>query len=59
MATGTAQQIGQLSVEANAEQLAAFFWIGWEGAVMRAKLEQSVKPLELFASYFFASLPTR
>ena len=29
------------------KQLAAFFWIGWEGAV-RAKLEQSVKPPELF-----------
>ncbi len=54
-----AQQVGQISGGVDAEQLAVFFWIGWEGAVMRAKLEQSVKPLELFASYFFASLPTR
>lgn len=52
-----AQQIGELSGGADAGQLATVFWIGWEGAVMRAKLEQSVKPLELFASYFFASLP--
>ena len=52
-----AQQVGQISGGVDAKQLEAFFWIGWEGAVMRAKLEQSVKPLELFASYFFASLP--
>lgn len=53
-----AQNVGELSDKAEPNQLAAFFWIGWEGAVLRAKLEQSAKPLELFASYFFASLPT-
>ncbi|HPE59997.1 MAG TPA: TetR/AcrR family transcriptional regulator [Thiolinea sp.] len=53
-----AQSVGELTDKAEPNQLAAFFWIGWEGAVLRAKLEQSAKPLELFASYFFASLPT-
>jgi TetR/AcrR family transcriptional repressor of nem operon len=53
-----AQNVGELSNMAEPNQLAAFFWIGWEGAVLRAKLEQSASPLELFASYFFDSLPT-
>lgn len=51
-----AQNAGELSDKTEPNQLAAFFWIGWEGAVLRAKLEQSATPLELFASYFFASL---
>jgi TetR/AcrR family transcriptional repressor of nem operon len=38
------------------EQAAAFFWIGWEGAVLRAKLERSAKPLDVFALGFFAGL---
>ena len=41
---------------ADTEQLAVVFWIGWEGAVLRAKLERSAKPLEVFAGFFFASL---
>jgi len=52
-----AQNIGELSCEAKPNQLAEFFWIGWEGAVLRAKLEQSAAPLELFATSFFVSLP--
>ncbi|MBL8561796.1 MAG: TetR/AcrR family transcriptional regulator [Gemmobacter sp.] len=35
------------------EALAAFFWIGWEGAVLRAKLERSPAPLDAFAAGFF------
>jgi hypothetical protein len=42
-----AQQAGEMSATADAEQLAAFFWIGWEGAVLRAKLAQSAEPLTL------------
>ncbi|MBU2329469.1 MAG: TetR family transcriptional regulator C-terminal domain-containing protein, partial [Alphaproteobacteria bacterium] len=37
-------------------KLAAIFWIGWEGAVLRAKLEQGPDPLILFADGFFAML---
>ena len=54
-----AQQAGELPANADSAQLAAFFWIGWEGAVLRAKLEQTAKPLELFADFFFASLSIR
>ena len=52
-----AQQAGELDRTADPAQLAACFWIGWEGAVLRAKLEQSAAPLELFAEFFFAGLP--
>ena len=52
-----AQKAGQIARDTDANQLAAFFWIGWEGAVLRAKLEQSPGPLEVFAEFFFASLP--
>lgn len=52
-----AQEAGELSRHADCEQLSAFFWIGWEGAVLRAKLEQSAEPLEVFGRGFFAGLP--
>lgn len=51
-----AQAQGELSADADAGQLAAFFWIGWEGAVLRAKLERSAAPLDIFATGFFAGL---
>lgn len=54
-----AQKAKQLSVGADPRQIAAFFWIGWEGAVLRAKLEQSVAPLDVFAEFFFAGLPAK
>ena len=43
----------ELSNGVNTEQLASFFWIGWEGAVMRARLTRSDKPLLLFANTYF------
>lgn len=52
-----ARACGELRADADCERLAAFFWIGWEGAVLRAKLTASAEPLELFASGFFAALP--
>lgn len=52
-----AQKAGEVAQAADTDQLAAFFWIGWEGAVLRAKLEQSAAPLEVFTHFFFASLP--
>lgn len=51
-----AQKAGEIAPDADTEQLAAVFWIGWEGAVLRAKLERSAKPLEVFAGFFFAGL---
>lgn len=51
-----AQKAGEISEHSDCEQLAAFFWIGWEGAVLRAKLERSPVALEIFADGFFASI---
>ena len=53
-----AQRFKELSPDAKTDQLASFFWIGWEGAVLRAKLEQSVTPLRVFEDNYFAGLPT-
>lgn len=33
-----------------------YFWIGWEGAILRAKLSQSIEPIEVFRSQFFEFL---
>ena len=45
--------------ESEADRLAAFFWIGWEGAILRAKLTRSAEPLKLFADLFFSLLGTK
>ena len=48
---------GELADHADSRALAAFFWIGWEGAVLRARLTRSDAPLRCFASGFLAGLP--
>lgn len=45
---------GEIPKEADCARLAAFFWIGWEGAVLRAKLERCGNPLRIFAACFKA-----
>jgi TetR/AcrR family transcriptional regulator, transcriptional repressor for nem operon len=49
---------GELPADADCGALAAFFWTGWEGAVLRARLTRSAAPLQLFLQGFLASLPT-
>lgn len=44
---------GEISEIQDPDALAAFFWIGWEGAVLRAKLERSAAPLNTFTESFF------
>jgi TetR/AcrR family transcriptional repressor of nem operon len=51
-----AQRDGQIPATVDCLQQASFFWIGWEGAVLRAKLERSAKPLDIFARGFFTGL---
>jgi TetR/AcrR family transcriptional repressor of nem operon len=51
-----ARKEGEISQAADCRQLAEVFWIGWEGAVLRAKLEQSAAPLEIYAEFFFAGI---
>ncbi|WP_461521953.1 acrylate utilization transcriptional regulator AcuR [Porticoccus sp.] len=47
---------GQVSSDLDCKQLAYIFWTGWEGAVLRAKLERSAKPLKAFSDFYLASL---
>ncbi|WP_319567149.1 acrylate utilization transcriptional regulator AcuR [Cohaesibacter marisflavi] len=51
-----AQSEGQIAPDQAPEALAEFFWIGWEGAVLRAKLERRPEPLRHFARGFFSLL---
>tara|TARA_R110000751_G_scaffold15290_8_gene49732 strand:- start:1218 stop:1805 length:588 start_codon:yes stop_codon:yes gene_type:complete len=52
-----AQLMGEVAHSTDCTQVAEFFWIGWEGAVSRAKLVENAKPLRLFIQYFLQALP--
>ena len=52
-----AQQAGELGRRADCAELAAFFWIGWEGAVLRARLVKNDSPLNTFIAGFLRGLP--
>jgi TetR/AcrR family transcriptional repressor of nem operon len=52
-----AKRDGGIAASANCDALAEFFWIGWEGAVMRARLVRNGTPLDTFIAGFFAGLP--
>jgi TetR/AcrR family transcriptional repressor of nem operon len=46
-------RLRELPADADAMALSRFFWIGWEGAVLRAKLTRNADPLDQFADLFF------
>jgi TetR/AcrR family transcriptional repressor of nem operon len=48
---------GQLAPEADCPALAQMFWIGWEGAVLRARLARSCEPMRAFLRLFLQALP--
>jgi TetR/AcrR family transcriptional repressor of nem operon len=48
---------GELAPITDTARLAEIFWIGWEGAILRAKLVRDTTPVDLFAEHFFAGLP--
>lgn len=50
---------GELDRDADPEALSRFFWIGWEGAVLRAKLTRNADPLDQFAALFFSNIACR
>lgn len=52
-----AQQQGLLAQDADTDALAHVFWVGWEGAVARARLTQSSGPLVHFERFYLAGLP--
>ncbi|WP_369857090.1 TetR family transcriptional regulator C-terminal domain-containing protein [Candidatus Thalassolituus haligoni] len=51
-----AQQQRMIAVNEDCAVLANIFWVGWEGAVMRARLERSTQPMRRFRDWFLASL---
>lgn len=50
------QEAGEILADADCVMLAQFFWIGWEGAVLRAKLERNPAALDTFAEGFLAMI---
>ena len=53
-----AKQQGTISKTVNSQLMSEYFWIGWEGAVMRAKLTKSSTPLTLYTEMFLRALLT-
>lgn len=46
-------EIGELAPGQNPQELSRFFWVGWEGAILRAKLMRSLQPIDQFTSLYF------
>ena len=51
-----AVQLGEVSCEHDCKALAAYFWVGWEGAVLRARLTRHVRPMDIFFQGFLAGI---
>jgi TetR/AcrR family transcriptional repressor of nem operon len=48
---------GEIDPMADCPALAHAFWVGWEGAILRARLTRSAGPLRAFTSLFFRAVP--
>ncbi|MDY7218007.1 TetR/AcrR family transcriptional regulator [Denitrificimonas sp. JX-1] len=51
-----AAQNGHIDAGSDCDELAAYFWIGWEGAILRSKLTQDVQPMDTFFKGFLAGI---
>lgn len=51
-----ARAAGQVRDDIDSQETAYVFWTGWEGAVLRAKLERRPAPLIAFSKHFLGSL---
>jgi len=51
-----AKSRGDIPADKDPVALAEIFWIGWEGAILRAKLAGDAAPMRHFADYFFATI---
>jgi len=51
-----AQALGEISPNINCAAKAESFWIGWEGAILRAKLERRAAPIDMFKTDFLENL---
>jgi len=53
---GEAQKTGELNSDLDPEALASFFLSGWEGAILRAKVMRSSKPLRHYVDTLFTTV---
>lgn len=51
-----ARLLGEISEDSDCQRLAVVFWCGWEGAVLKARLERKVDPLNDFGDFFVKSV---
>ncbi|MEJ2621742.1 MAG: TetR/AcrR family transcriptional regulator [Candidatus Thiodiazotropha sp.] len=51
-----AKKAGEISPKTDCKTAAYLFWTGWEGAVLRAKLERRPTALQCYAQFFINSL---
>ncbi|GGN19147.1 MULTISPECIES: TetR/AcrR family transcriptional regulator [Marinomonas] len=50
------QKQGEINLQTSIEETAQAFWMGWEGAVHRARLVKSTQPLSLFMTFFIQAI---
>ncbi len=51
-----AVEVGEISAGSDALALSRFFWIGWEGAILRSKLTRSLAPIDQFVDVYFSKV---
>lgn len=51
-----AKAAGEIPETSDCGKLATLFWIGWEGAVLRSKLDRNAIPLDLFGTFFLSAI---
>ena len=53
------QKQGEIDIQGSIEETSQAFWIGWEGAVHRARLIKSTQPLSLFMTFFTQAIQSK
>lgn len=51
-----ARAAGEIAADSDTRQLAEFLLVGWEGAILRAKMRQSAAPMRAFIDVVFEQL---
>jgi TetR/AcrR family transcriptional repressor of nem operon len=54
-----AVRIGEIRSDVDTAEIARYFWIAWEGAILQCKLHRSVQPIEDFGSVLFKHVLTQ
>ncbi|MBU2240778.1 MAG: TetR family transcriptional regulator C-terminal domain-containing protein, partial [Gammaproteobacteria bacterium] len=49
----------EIDLQGSIEETSQAFWIGWEGAVHRARLVKSTQPLSLFMRFFTQAIQSK